>query len=297
MTEAIKAGMKFHEAGESEIPRLLADENWAFEQKMDGTRVLARITSLGVDFFQSGGKPLTHSAAVQHLPQLEATLSRLIPEGVDAEFILDGELLIRTGELFLFDVPHARSASWQAVTASTEFYLRREFLERVVAPEVSDGGLVTLVPHARGTEHKRRFFEEVRDSGAEGIVAKSLGGVYLPGQRTRHSLKVKFVKTADVIVTAVNRPDPKHGNFEFGIYGNTDVGEPGIIPLGKCSAIGKPDAKVGDVIEVAYLYREPSSGGLVQPRMTQIRHDKKPAECTIEQFPAYSREPVHVSPF
>ena len=64
-----------------------------------------------------------------------------------------------------------------------------------------------------------------------------------------------------------------------------------ILPVGRCSVIGKPHVEPGDVIEVAYLYRA-ATGGLIQPRMTRIRHDKSPRECGIDQFVSYSREIV-----
>jgi hypothetical protein len=48
---------------------------------------------------------------------------------------------------------------------------------------------------------------------------------------------------------------------------------------------------------VAYLYREPETGGLVQPRMMRVREDKSPAACTLAQFPAYSRGAVCFNTF
>ena len=140
-------------------------------------------------------------------------------------------------------------------------------------------------------------------------MVKDLQAPYEEGKRVKHSVKVKFVKTADVIVTKVtrdrNEAGREVGSFYFGAYRechDTTYHNPGATEscptcmgtgwefkdLGSCSAIGKPETKVGDVIEVAYLYR-PDNGALVQPRMMRVRDDKDPIDCTFDQFPTYSK--------
>lgn len=302
----VRQGMKFTEVSEANAKGLIEDDSVVFEQKMDGTRVLAVITPGNVKFLQSGGQVLTHSAAVQHLGPLRETLGKLLGD-TPGELVLDGELLIRTGELYLFDAPYARFGGLRVIGPDDTFAVRRRVLE---TPEIRVNMLdspVKVVQQAWSWREKRALMEDLRDAGAEGLIAKDLGGTYEPGKRVKHTQKIKFVKSADVIVMAVDRPDPKHGSITFGVVGSgptaVDFNEMLGLPfrsrisvqyLGKCSAIGKPEVKVGDVIEVAYLYREPGSGGLVQPRMMQVRHDKPPAQCTLDQFPTYSRDVVNV---
>jgi ATP-dependent DNA ligase len=302
MSGGPRIGMRFHEVDEANIDDLITDPDVVFEQKMDGTRVLVVVTRDGVEFRQSGGQPLAHAAAVLHVASVTAAFKPVHEDMVrtGGEAVFDGELLIRTGILYLFDLPFLSYGRTPVVTTEKPFIRRRSHLENF--EEFFDGSCVQIVRQARGVMAKRNLFEAVRASNAEGIIAKSKHAPYEPGKRVKHTVKVKLVKTADVIVTAVDRPDPKHGSFTFGVVASIEntqagtdflpIGDVWVDVLGKCSAIGKPEAKVGDVIEVAYLYREPSSGGLVQPRMMRIREDKAPAECTIEQFPDYTREPV-----
>ncbi len=119
-------------------------------------------------------------------------------------------------------------------------------------------------------------------------MAKQLDSLYEPGKRVKHSVKIKFTKTADVVVTRStrgrNEAGRETGAFAFAVQ--NAKGE--MRQMGSCSAIGKPEVKVGDVIELAYLYRA-GDGLLVQPRMIKVRADKVPADCTIDQFPTYSK--------
>lgn len=303
-----RLAMRFHEADEQDVQDWIDDPDIVFEQKMDGTRVLAIITKDGVDFRQSAGRPLTHAAAKVHLPALTVALGNLMLD-TEGEMVLDGELLTRSGRLYLFDMPHLDFGGEPLVKVRHPFRYRRSMLAASLSGDVA-GSCVTVVPQARSAVAKRGLFEAVREQNGEGVIAKHLGEPYEPGKRVRHTAKIKLVKTADVIVTAVERPDARHGSFTFGVVAAVPIDAPGYVGLGeqgpgqvlvqvlgKCSAVGKAEARVGDVIEVAYLYREQGTGGLVQPRMVRKRMDKGPAECTVEQFPQYSREPVAWDPF
>lgn len=291
----VRLAMRYHEVDEADVQEWIDHPDVVFEQKFDGTRVLAIVTAAGVEFRQSTGKPLTHAAAKLHLPSLTAVLGNLMLD-TPGEMVLDGELLIRTGSFHIFDMPFLGFGGTPLVEPIHPFRHRRKFLLNL-RDDVRESH-VTVVNQARGPEQKRPMYDAVRAANAEGIIAKSLDGPYEPGKRVKHTVKIKLVKTADVVVTAVDRPDAKHGSFTFGVadFAAHSVDEiingVPIKVLGKCSAIGKPNARVGDVIEVAYLYREPATGGLVQPRMMLIREDKAAADCTIDQFPDYSREAV-----
>jgi hypothetical protein len=92
-----------------------------------------------------------------------------------------------------------------------------------------------------------------------------------------------------VIVTSFNRPDARHGSATLGVL-DPRLGPTELIPVGACSLIGKPQVSVGDVIEVAYLNWTGSA--LYQPRMTRVRTDKLPEDCTMAQFRPYSRRVV-----
>ena len=84
-----------------------------------------------------------------------------------------------------------------------------------------------------------------------------------------------------------------------GFYSPEGPADANVVKLCSSSLIGKDlSIEIGDVVEVSYLYREPG-GSIVQPRIMRKRWDsrsqsgdKRPEECTDDQFKPYSREVV-----
>ncbi len=279
-------GMNFCEVDEREVDRYIHDTSWVMQQKHDGTRVLAVIDSGGVRYFQRGGKALAHTAATQHLAALTQALEPLVMPGSADAVVLDGEIIIGTGHYYVFDVPDGGALPMGATVAQrleVLAHLDNHWASFPITP-------VRAVRTARTAQDKAEMFERARRAGVEGVMVKRLDSPYEPGKRVKHSLKIKFVKTADVVVTNVNRgrneAGREIGSIEFGI---PTAGE--VTVLGTCSVIGKEHVEPGDVIEVAYLYRA-DTGGLVQPRMVRRREDKPGSDCNWDQFPLYSREVI-----
>lgn len=281
--EVPEVPMKYVDADPESWLDYLSNPAWVAQQKMDGTRAFIHVTSKGVDW-----RGLKHSAAVQHFAAIEEALKVLAPEDDDL-LVLDGEILIRTGEYHLFDLAYARVGGEVLVSALDSQIWRREVLERVF--DLLAVGPVHLVREAAESADKHALMAAAREAGVEGLVFKHIDKPYQPGKRTKDVLKAKFVTTADVVVLAENRgrneAGRETGNIEFGIF----TADGSLVPLGACSCIGKPSVQYGMVIEVAYLYRD-DSGGLVQPRMMRVREDKAAIECTDEQFRPYSRRAV-----
>jgi len=288
---------KYTETDVKNADRYITDPQWVMEQKMDGTRGLVVITPGNVWWPGSGGRnSLSHTAAIQHFPVLNPILQRLVHEN-EGELVLDGEIMIRTGEFHVFDLPYMRAGGIELIRPTDPLWRRREVMESLEATLQRDhllnGGErpVRVVRQARTTREKAAMWARVVEAGVEGAMVKHVDSTYQPGVRVKDVLKLKLVKTADVVVwkTTRTRNDAGRevGSFYFGVY---EGGE--FVKLGSCSAIGKPETAEGDVIEVAYLYREPGEGALVQPRMVQVRTDKDPMECGFAQFPRYSRDAV-----
>lgn len=252
---------------------LLDDDAWVMEQKHDGTRALARTTRDGVLLLARDGSRLRHSAAVQHEARIGAALApvrgALHPDDI---LLLDGEVMLATGEFRVWDIP----------SLPGDLAERRSVLERL--PGALGDGPVRVVPQAVGAERKRSMLRAARESGAEGVVLKRLDSHYEHGARTTAWLKAKFVRTADLVVVAVDRPDAKHGRFRLAATGPDGR----LAEVGGCSAIGKPEVAVGDVIEVAYLYW--TGERIYQPRMVRPRPDRAPSECLFDQFATYTRD-------
>ncbi len=274
------AGMKYVITEDvTVVDDMIASDDWVMQQKMDGTRALVYITENSIDFYGAGGKPLSHTAAMQHFDTIRDSLADLMHQTRGGHVLLDGELMIRTGEYRVFDI----------VVELLSQRLRYSILRSHIAPRFGDA--VTLVEQWETAAVKRHVLTRMQDTGVEGVVFKHRDGIYTQEGRSRDVVKYKFIQTADVVVTGStrsrNEAGREIGSFEFAIP--DDDGE--LVPLGACSAIGKPQVEVGNVIEVAFLYRD-HTGGLVQPRMTRVRHDKMPWECTADQFRSYTREEV-----
>lgn len=288
--------MKYTDADEAQWPSFVADDAWVAEQKMDGTRVLAVVTDAGVAFLAGDGKtPIKHTAAMQHFDRIERNLMRWFNPTFDDVMCIDGELLIRTGQLFAFDLPYATRGG-RPVCGPETIYIHRKAALTGLLWSMRDDWIVHVVRSASTTLAKTDMLLAAERAGVEGLVFKRKDGLYEPGIRSKNVQKAKFVKTADVVVLDVNRgfndAGREVGNITFGFFtdhGWQDPPEPRVI--GKCSAIGKPQVEAGDVIEIAYLYRD-ETGGLVQPRMRRIREDKDWRECDESQFPSYSREAI-----
>lgn len=266
-------------AKEAEIDSLqtfIENDDWAFEQKLDGHRLL--LCSPGGDFPPSAltrnGSPYT-----RRLPK--ALQDFRFPKSLGPmDMVLDGELV---GDTFwVFDIPVS-----PAGTEVMPLHLRRQALEAAFQA-VDRNESIRLVPQAQTRQEKIRLAETALRLNYEGLVVKHRKSIYAPGGRNEMWLKVKFVKTADCFVMAV-RDDGKE-SVKLGLIQWTG---PGLMKdsyevheVGRSSLIGKEkngEIKVGDVIEVRYLYTG-AGGRLYQPTILRKRDDKDMHECTIEQL-------------
>lgn len=188
-------------------------EDWAYEVKWDGMRALA---------YLSAGAPLrlrsrSGREVSDQYPEL-AVLETLLPDRADA--ILDGEI-VALGEN---GVPSfgrlqermgvSRPSLVAGVAARVPITLmvfdllwlsgrrltgrpydeRREQLRRLGL----DHPQVRVPPHWEGTG--AGAWEWTRATGLEGLIAKRLDSPYRPGVRSRDWVKVKHVRTVDVVI-------------------------------------------------------------------------------------------------
>jgi bifunctional non-homologous end joining protein LigD len=234
---------------------LVLDDEWVFEQKLDGHRVLVLVMDNQLVTTNRNGQPYTKGFP------LEA--ANLVTEHFRPGDHVDGELV--GGTFWAFDILHSGPRD----TTKMEHVERRSHLKAHRYPYT--------LPQARTSEAKARLMRRVRDEGGEGIVAKHLYSPYQPGARSPKMLKAKYVKTIDCIVVELDRK----GKDAIGLG---VVGPDGLVEIGACSMIGKGKVEVGDVVMVRYLYaNNPAAPRLYQPTLLEKRDDKAPAECTIDQ--------------
>ena len=255
------------EAALTMLPKLVVDDEVIFEQKLDGHRVM--LVSPGGDAepiaLTRNGQPYTKG-----LPK--KIRDWRFPEGNGyGEMILDGELVGDT--YWVFDMPRSTASD-----ETTPLHVRRFALEQVFE-FIARCPAMRLVPQAKTTEEKAALAERALKDNFEGLVAKRKESPYRAGGRTSEWMKLKFITTADCIVTGV-RTDGKE-SVDLGMVDNGTI-----VPVGRASLIGKEKNGViskGDVIEVRYLYCG-SGGRLYQPTILHKRTDKPMHQCTIDQM-------------
>jgi bifunctional non-homologous end joining protein LigD len=257
---------------EDELARLIADTRHVAQQKLDGVRILVHVLPDGIVATNRSGEVTALDPAVC------AALAAL-PAGS----VVDGEH-VRGEAYHLFD----------ALQIGDEDLRRCGYLERYGWLEdlLLDEPL-RLVATARTPAQKRALLERLRAEGAEGIVLKRGDAPYSPGRPASGGtqLKYKFIKSADVVITA------NAGNaYQMEVYDG-----------GRASAVGKVfsgttsesrhalDERLAagetPVAEVRYLYAT-DDDQLYQPVFVQIRDDKPPEECTLAQLKRTSRRTV-----
>jgi ATP-dependent DNA ligase len=221
-------------------PEIPSGDGWCYEPKWDGFRALA---------FRDGDQLLIQSRDLKPLnryfPELEAPLRAL--GGVDARFVIDGEVVIARDDgrldfdALLLRIHPAESrvrmlagespASFVAFDCLAEadeilrdrhFTERRARLERLAAAPPDS---VLLTPMTTDPATARRWFDDFEGAGLDGVIAKRADGVYAPGKR--EMAKIKHARTADCVVAGFrwhkNGPGTMIGSLLLGLY--NDAGD------------------------------------------------------------------------
>lgn len=297
------AGMKYRLA--VDLDAHIADPDWHAEPKYDGVRAIVHITARGIHVTGGGGGELKSTRAMPVVDKLKTALrphaDRLAADmrahgRDDWHLALDGEVLRDPVDRYVvFDLPVALP-NWDVGDAPWE--LRRSARDQLI--DTLDHPLIVHAETADTTEAKQELADRMWRRGGEGLVVKHTQGKYRPGKRVDHMLKAKFTSTADCIVLERGPGNGRNGTgnwLRLGVYKPVDgLDEQGgirigpsveitheLVEIGRCSTIGKPYAKQGDVVEVKYLYRG-AGGKLVQPTMLRVRDDKAADECSLDQF-------------
>lgn len=245
--------------------KLLRDDEWIAQQKVDGQRVLVVVKDGNVQFLNRQG------AAKQ--TNITRTMQSEFARFHIGDWCFDGEIL--DGTFWLFDLPVAGTH----VDPTSPLAWRMSVLDGLVEQGVwADSDCVQILPRAETTEEKVALRDKVREFGGEGLMLKNLNGRYEVGRRSRHLLKYKFVHTADCVVEETGM-DGKE-NLRLAVYRDGKK-----VDVGDCTARAGDGLaiKVGDVVEVKYLYLG-ANGRLYQPTYPKIRDDKSPEECTWDQL-------------
>jgi bifunctional non-homologous end joining protein LigD len=257
---------------EHELERFLADDTMIAQQKIDGMRILAHVSSDEILLTNRDGQK-TAKVDQSRFAGLE-----YLPPGT----VVDGELL--DDGYWLFDI-----LVWGEDDVRERGYLARwELLENEAEPALS--GDIRIVPIAAGKKAKRALHDKLRGAGAEGIVFKHRDAPYVAGRNTTQR-KHKFIKSCDVVIVE------NAGNaYRMAVYDGKKLVDVGNVFAGTTNASRKAlDAALGrgerPVAEVRYLYAT-DSHNLYQPVFVRTRDDKPAKQCVRGQLLTTCREVV-----
>jgi predicted DNA-binding WGR domain protein len=245
------------------LESLLSDDRYVAQLKLDGDRFVVEVVDGVVQVFNRQGVPKTSNVAESVLAPL-----RQLSEG---RWVFDGEIIGR--KLWLFDLLDAGGQ----LAPDAAFRDRHVALTTVLETLNPDQASIGLLGYAFGTAAKRELLATAQADNREGIILRDADAAYAPGRRSSGLLRVKFVREVDAHVVEIATSTGKQ-NAALAVY--DDHG--GAVAIGRVSTIGKGTIKVGDVVEVRFLYTV--GDRLYQPRIVRVRTDKLGAECSARQL-------------
>lgn len=226
---------------EDPTPFVKDEGRWWAQPKYDGQRI---------QLLFGGGE------RTRMISRTERAVATTLPAFPGPPARIDGELVENT--VVAFDL-----LEWAG-----EDFRPRPYAERLEAlARVITGTPFELVTTAKTPEDKARLFITLVETRAEGVVFRDQGVRYMPG-RTWAGLKFKFVSTvtAQVLQQNAKRSVQVGLALQAGSDQRVVVGDVTIPP-------NREIPRVGQLVEVRYLYAVKGSDKLFQPVLLRTRDD------------------------
>lgn len=267
---------------EDEVMKYIKDDAYVAQEKKDGERRLA-------DRLNESKNPKLHG--INKKGQI-VPLTNVIVEAIEDEsshakdFVIDGEIV---GDiLYVFDILSLNGVDLR----------KNPLIGRLnILGTMKFGKAIEVVKTAYTTAEKLKMYNDLKAANAEGIVFKKKNSVYTAGRPNSggDQLKNKFYKEASFIVKDITKGKRSVGLELIASYDNElgySDGEK--IHMGKCTIPpNKEMPKVGDVVEVRYLYAY-KGGCIFQPVYKEKRNDVDVEECVMSQIKYKAGQEVDV---
>jgi bifunctional non-homologous end joining protein LigD len=263
------------------------DAGWSFELKWDGVRVIAAVTPAEVRLTGRSGSDMTLAypelaglagAVGAARPVLDGEVVALRPDGRPDFQALAPRMHVRAPEraralaastpvtYVVFDVLELAGTA----TIELPYGRRRELLEslEVVGPHWQVSPAVT----GSGAD----VLEASRRLGLEGVVAKRLDSPYRPGRRSDEWLKIKNVRTQEVVIGGYTAGEGRRAST----FGALLVGIPTAGGLAYAGSVGTgfDDRMLDELVATLRGLEQPDSPfvGAVDPRQARFAHWVRP---------------------
>jgi bifunctional non-homologous end joining protein LigD len=244
---------------ENQVLDLMNDDNYCAQEKHDGRRMIVHKQGHVITGVNKKGNTIGLP-----LPVFD------VVRGFDADVTIDGESI---GDgLYAFDLLELDGVDIRPWPYRERLAALMNLLFSVQQTTIK------LVETAFTTQQKIAMLEKLRKGKKEGVVFKQVMSAYTPGRPNSGGtqLKYKFVATLSAVVSKIN----VQRSVEIRLLDNEGWHPSGNVTVPANHSI----PKVGDVVEVRYLYAFKESGVLFQPVYLGQRDDVDQEECLRSQL-------------
>jgi len=244
---------------EDQVLRLIQDDNWCMQEKQDGRQLIIR----------KQGEDITGINKKGNTVGLSIPLFNLV-KAFDADVTIDGESI--GDHLYAFDLLELDGVDIRSWPYRERLAALMNLLFSVQQTTIK------LVDTAFTTEQKLALLKELKAGKREGIVFKHIFAPSTPGRPNSGGpqLKHKFVATLSALVAKVNQ----QRSVQISLLGKNGWQTAGNVTIPANHSI----PRVGEVVEVRYLYAFPESDVLFQPVYLGKRDDVDADECRASQL-------------
>jgi bifunctional non-homologous end joining protein LigD len=278
-----------------EIPH---GEEWTFEPKYDGIRILAFVADGSVSLLSRNGnsKTLQFPEIVEALAGLSR--ARKKPFVFDGELVaLDGDAPARfqqlQGRMHATDRAHIAARRGDTPIAYVVFDVLLDGDETLIneAQHVRRAHLLQLlnppVPHVLRISESlsgepKKLLAEARAHGWEGVIAKRKNAIYEPGKRSRAWLKLKVEQRQEFVVGGYTEPRNSRQHLGAILLGYYD-GKGNLEYAGHTGG-GFSRSSLREMYQTLHALERKTSPFIKQPRTNEPAHWVRPRVVVEVKF-------------